>query len=365
MKNIKSILGLTALFTFFMVNTTQAQLTLPRGSQKASVTQTVGITDIRIDYSRPSVKGREIWGKLVPYGMKNLGFGTAKESPWRAGANENTIIQFSTDITVEGKSLKAGTYGLHMVPFENGDVTIIFSNNSTAWGSFFYSPDEDALQVSIKSNETYPTELLTFDFIDVTSNSATAALKWGTKEIPFKIEVAVNNIVISNIKNELQSTPGFSNQSWRQAANFSLNNGGDLEEALSWINASISGQFFSQKNYNNLLTKSRILAKMDRQEESLKFMDEAASLANKRQLNAMGYQMLNQKQYDLAVKFFKMNIKNNPKDANGYDSLGEAYKTMGEKKNAVKYLKKALALNPSAAVKANSEKLLQELGVKI
>jgi hypothetical protein len=88
-----------------------AQLNVPSGSQKATVSQRVGITDISITYSRPSVNAREIWGKLVPYGMNNLGFGTAKESPWRAGADENTTIAFTHDVTIEGKNLKAGTYG--------------------------------------------------------------------------------------------------------------------------------------------------------------------------------------------------------------------------------------------------------------
>jgi len=366
MKNIKFTLGIAVLTTLFMVSTSSyAQLTLPRGSQKATISQTVGISDISITYSRPSVKGREIWGKLVPYGMNNLGFGTAKESPWRAGADENTVIKFSSDVSIEGKSLKAGTYGLHMVPFENGDVTIIFSSNSTAWGSFFYKPEEDVLKVTVKSNKISNVELLTFDFIDVTANSTTAALKWSTKEIPFKIEVAVSELVLTNIKNELQNSPGFSNQSWVQAANYALNNGGDLDEALNWVNKSISGQFFSEKKATNLLLKSRILAKMGKLDESIKIIDEASLIANKRELNAMGYQMLNQKQYDLAIKFFKMNIKNDPKDPNSFDSLGEAYKTIGDKKNAIKNLKKALSLNPPAAVKVNSEKLLRALGVKI
>jgi len=127
-----------------------AQLSFPSGSQHANVSQRVGITDITISYSRPSVKGREIWGKLVPYGMNNLGFGTASESPWRAGADENTTISFTHDVTVEGKTLKAGTYGLHMIIYEDGKATIIFSNNSTAWGSFFYEPKEDALRVDVQ-----------------------------------------------------------------------------------------------------------------------------------------------------------------------------------------------------------------------
>lgn len=366
MKTINLIIGIVSFVILsFTGNSTFAQLTLPRVSQQASVSQKVGITTITINYSRPNVKGRKIWGKLVPYGMKNLGFGTAKESPWRAGADENTTIAFSDDVSIEGKPIKAGIYGLHIVPYENGDATIIFSNNSTAWGSFFYNPNEDALRVNVKSKPINNEELLTFDFIKATPNSTTIALKWSTKEIPFKIEVPVTNIVMTNIRKELQNSQGFSNQSWVQAANFALNNGGDLNEALNWINKAISGQFFSQKTATNLLIKSRILAKMGKQDASIKILDEASSMANKRQLNAMGYQMLNQKQYDLAIKFFKLNVKNNPSDPNCYDSLGEAYKTIGNKRNAIKNLKKALSLNPPDNVKANSEKLLKELGVKI
>lgn len=366
MKNIKSTIGIALLFTLLLMGSTSfAQLNLPRGSQKASVSQTVGITDISIKYSRPSVKGRTIWGALVPYGMNNLGFGTAKESPWRAGADENTTISFSHEVSIDGKTLKAGTYGLHVIPFENGDATIVLSNNSTSWGSYFYNPEEDALRVNVKSKEISNVEFLTYEFSAVSPNSTMVSLKWSTKEIPFTIEVPVTKIVTKSIKQELQNSPGFSNQSWIQAANFALNNDGDLNEALKWVNASISGQFFSQKNANNLLLKSRILAKMGNKEESLIVLDEASAMANKRQLNAMGYQMLNQQNYKLALKFFKLNIKNDPKDPNSYDSLGEAYKTMGDKKNAIKNLKKALSMNPPAAVKANSEKLLKELGVKI
>ncbi len=132
---IKKNIFITTIFAAILLFSTSlfAQLNTPRGSQRATVKQTVGITSIAINYSRPSVKGREIWGKLVPYEMNNLGFGTAKESPWRAGADENTIIKFSDDVTIEGQPLKAGKYGLHMVIKENGDADVIFSNNSTSW----------------------------------------------------------------------------------------------------------------------------------------------------------------------------------------------------------------------------------------
>ena len=128
------------LSLFFSITPSYAQLKTPRGSQQATVNQRVGLTDIYISYSRPQVNKREIRGKLVPYGMNNLGFGTAEQSPWRAGANENTIIKFTNDITLEGTPVKAGKYGLHMVVHENGDADIILSKNYTAWGSYFYDP---------------------------------------------------------------------------------------------------------------------------------------------------------------------------------------------------------------------------------
>ncbi len=341
---------------------TFAQLDTPRGSQAATVSQRIGITDIYVKYSRPSVNDREIWGKLVPYGMNNLGFGTATESPWRAGANENTIIKFTDDVTIEGQALKAGKYGLHMVIHEDGKATVIFSKNHSAWGSFFYDPAEDALRVDVVTNEIPHTELLTFDFVNVDATSATAVLNWEKKQIPFKVEADVSGTVLAGIRNDLKGQKGFNRQNWEQAANFALNNNGDLNEALGWIDAAIAGQFFSQKTFNNLAIKGRIQNKLGNTQEYATLMDEASGMANTNQLNTLGYQMLTAKDYERALKYFKLNVANNPDNANCHDSLGEAYKTVGDKENAIKHLKKSLSLNPAANVKANSEKLLKELG---
>mgnify|MGYP000583499246 CR=1 FL=1 len=201
MKHYNSIVYVVLFVTSLLTTTSlNAQLNLPIGSQKASVSQTVGITNVSINYSRPSVNGREIWGALVPYGMNNLGFGTAKESPWRAGANENTTIKFTSDVNVEGKPLSAGKYGLHIAVKEDGGATVIFSKNHTAWGSFFYNPNEDALRVEVKTQTIPHVEQLTYNFIDVTPNSATAVLNWEKKQIPFKIEVDVTNVVLADIR---------------------------------------------------------------------------------------------------------------------------------------------------------------------
>ncbi|NNE78487.1 MAG: DUF2911 domain-containing protein [Pricia sp.] len=358
----KKSIVLSALTLLCFSTNAFSQLDLPRGSQMAKVSQRIGITDVTIVYSRPSVKEREIWGQLVPYGMNNLGFGTAKESPWRAGANENTVITFTDDVKIEGKDLEAGKYGMHMVVEENDMATIIFSKDYEVWGSYFYEPSHDALRVDVNTKQIEHAEQLTFVFDKVDTTSAIAALEWGKKQIPFKIEVDVTDIVLADIRKKLQDSPGFNRQTWEQASTYAMNNGGDLDEALGWINNAIHGQFYSQKNFNNMAIKSQILYKMGKKDEALAMVDEMGEMANTNELNNLGYQLLNMGEHDKALKYFKLNVKNNPKDANVYDSLGEAYKVRGDKKNAVKHLKKSLSLNPPANVKANSEKLLKELG---
>jgi hypothetical protein len=338
-----------------------AQLTLPAGSQKASVSQTVGITNMSITYSRPSVKGREIWGKLVPYGMNNLGFGTAKESPWRAGANENTTIEFSSEVTVEGKPLAAGTYGLFVVVKKDGSATVIFSKNHTAWGSFFYKPSEDALRVEVQTKTIPHVEQLTFAFNDVTPNSATAVLNWEQKQIPFKIEVDVTNVVLADIRRKLQDSPGFNKQTWEQAAAFSMNNGGDLEEALGWINNAIAGQFYSQQDFNNTNIKAGILSKMGKQQEALAVYERYLPNANLLETHQLGRQFIQLGQKDKALEVFKMNAKKHPNTWPVDYGLARGYSAKGNFKNAIKHIKIALKRAPNqqskAAVEANLSKL--------
>lgn len=360
MNNYKLTTFFTCLLLIFSTSTF-AQLNTPRGSQQATVLQRIGVSDVSITYSRPSVKGREIWGKLVPYGMNDLGFGTSKAAPWRAGADENTTITFTHDAEIEGKKIKAGTYGFHIEVKPDNKATIILSHDSNSWGSYFYEASKDALRVDIETTNAPHHELLTYEFKEVTPNSATVSLAWEKKAFPFKVSFNVTDIVLNDFRDKSKGNTGFIRQNWERMARFSLNNGGDLNEALTWINGAISGNFYSQKTFQNLAVKGQILNKLGKKDEYVNLMDEASKLANTAQLNNLGYQMLNAKNYEYAIKFFKLNVANNPKDANSYDSLGEAYKTMGDKKNAIKNLKKSLSLNPPANVKANSEKLLGEL----
>lgn len=340
---------------------TYAQLDAPRGSQKATVSQRVGITDIYIKYSRPKVDEREVWGKLVPYGMNNLGFGTAKESPWRAGANENTIIKFTDDVKIEGKDLKAGKYGFHIIVNADDTATLIFSKEYSAWGSYFYEPSEDALRVDVSTSEIPHTELLTYNFIEVDKNYTVAALQWEKKQISFKIEVNVTDVVLNNFREEFKGQGGFQRQNWEQAANFALNNDGDLTEALGWIDGAISGQFFSQKTFNNLQIKSNILEKMEKVNEASTIMDEALEYATIFQVHQYGRTLIGKGEKDKALEVFKMNAKNNKDTWPVYYGLARGYSALGDHKKALSHLKIALNNAPNDAskgrVQANIEKL--------
>lgn len=353
--------GMLMVMTLFTGIEATAQLDLPRGSQMAKVEQTVGITDISIKYSRPSVNGREIWGKLVPYGMNNLGFGTASESPWRAGANENTIIKFADDVTVEGQAIPAGKYGLHMVIHPDNRATVILSKDYEAWGSYFYDPADDALRVDVNMEDIPHTEQLTFVFNEVTANSTVAALQWEKKQIPFKIEVDVPTIVLADIRHKLQDSPGFQRATWEQAANYALNNGGDLEEALGWISGTIEGTFYSDKNFNNMSTKAQILDKLGRTDDANAVMNEALGMATVFETHGYGRWLIGQGRAEQAMEVFMMNAQNHKGEWPVDYGLARAYSAMGEYNKALEHLKIAETRAPDAlnknAITANIAKL--------
>ncbi len=344
-------------------NPLAAQLDLPRASQKATVSQRIGISEVQIAYSRPAVAGRPVWGQLVPYGMNNLGFGTATESPWRAGADENTVITVQHDAMVEGKALPAGSYGLHMVVYENGGATVIFSKKNTAWGSFFYDPADDALRVDVPTREVPQTEFLTYGFEALSPTSATIAMSWEKKQIPFRIEFDTPAIVMEDIRRKLENQEGFNRQTWEQAAEYALNNGGNLDEALAWIDAAIAGQFFSQPSFANLSLKSQILDRQGKKDEALALMDQALDLANVFEVHAYGRQLIAQGQKERALGVFQRNARQH-KDTWPVDyGLARGYSALGQYARALKHLKLAEKRAPDAlnrdAIVANIAKLEQ------
>ncbi len=340
-------------------------LTIPPdgGNKKASVSERIGITDVTIHYDRPGVKGREgkIWGGLVHTGFKDLGFGTSKAAPWRAGANENTTITFSTDVMIDGKMLKAGTYGF-FVAMGEGDATLIFSNNHTSWGSFFYKEGEDALRVTVKTvplNESV--ERLKYEFMDQTESSAVVALIWEKLKIPFKIDVDYINTQLESFRRELRSSEGFGPDAWVQAVNFCVEHNTNLDEALVWSDYAISGVFVGQKNFKTLSAKASVLSKMNRAAEADALMKDAMPLASMQELHQYGRQLMRQKRFPEALEAFKLNAQKNPNVFTTNMGLMRGYSATGDYKNALKYAKAAQLQAPDKGNKDALEKFIPML----
>ncbi|MEP6514299.1 MAG: DUF2911 domain-containing protein [Parafilimonas sp.] len=352
----------TLLVILFVQHSLNAQLTVSPngGNKKASVSERIGITDVTIHYDRPHVNGREgkIWGSLIHVGYTDLGFGTSKAAPWRAGANENTTIEFSGDVKVEGKPLKAGMYAF-FVAYDPNECTLIFSNNSTAWGSFFYNEKEDALRVKVKPVAADKSvEWLKYEFINQTENSATVALEWEKLMIPFKVEVDYIQAQLASFRRELQSDKGFQWQAWQQAAQFTVDNNVDLQEGLLWADYSINGQFVGEKNFQTLSTKAEILTKLNRTSEADGLMKEALPMAKMAELHAYGRQLLTQKRSKEAFDVFKMNYDKNPNTFTTNMGMARASSAMGNYKEALKYANAALPQAPDAGNKSNVERII-------
>jgi len=336
-------------------------VTTPRAlSPAAMVGQTVGISTVTVTYSRPSVKGRDIWGAQVPYGYTVIPFGTANPAPWRAGANENTVITFSHPAKVEGRGVPAGSYGLFFAVNKDNSAELVLSKDYKAWGNFFYEPSHDLMRVKIQTAEVPMTEMLTYEFVNNTRTTTELHLRWEKKLFPVKMEFAVDDIVIANAEAELQGAIGFNFQSYLTAVNYAMQNNVALDKSLVWVDKAVA----INKSFATLNAKAGVLRKMGKNEEADKLKEEAVAIGNENDLNVYGYQLLNQNQFDKGIEVLTLVTQRYPKSANAWDSLGEAYYLKGDKKNAKVYFTKSLTLNPPEATKANSEKYLKMIAEK-
>ena len=244
------------------------------GNKKASVSERVGLTDITIHYDRPAVKGREgkIWGQLIPVGFIDPGFGSSKAAPWRAGANENTTIEFSKPVRIEGQPLAAGKYGF-FVAWDPTDPVLIFSKNSGSWGSYFYDEKEDALRVKVKPQpKATSSEWLKYEFENQSENGANIVLSWEKMSIPFKVETDYINDQLESFRQELRTEKGFIWQSWQQAALWCLQRNVNLPQALLWSDSATSPGFGGDRSFSAWSTKAQLLEKLGRADEAAKIM---------------------------------------------------------------------------------------------
>lgn len=332
MKNqVQLLIGAIFLFFFFTLSlSAQQDLTLPDASQHAVVVQQIGMCEIKIDYHRPGVKGREVWGKLVPYNQV-----------WRAGANENTTISFSKDVLIDGKNVPAGIYGLHTIPTEN-DWTIILNKDYRAWGSFFYKEENDLMRFNIRPVSSDFQEWLMYTFDEVAPNSAIVSLNWEKLKVPFKIEIDLHKQMLDEMAIQLTGIPGFFWQGWNQAANYCYINGLALEQGLKWADHSIG----INKNATNLFTKSLILTDLNKTDEAAEIKNEAFSIATEAEMNNLGYQLMNGGKINDALEVFQKNTELFPESWNVWDSLAEGYMNKGDKQQAIQYYTKALGMSP-------------------
>lgn len=338
-------------------------ITLPEPSPRATVSQTIGVTEVTVTYHRPSVLKREIWGTLVPYGFNDLGFGTSKAAPWRAGANENTVISFQHDVVVAGSPLPAGTYGLFMAIAPDGTVTVIFSHDAGSWGSFFYDESHDALRVPVKWEDAPFREQLTYDFSDVSKDSAVLALSWERKRIPIPLKVHTDANVVATLKDELTSSKGFLSQSWTAAADYLLANNLDPALALTWAQTAVSGRSVGEKTFTTLSTEADALEKVGRADEAKAVMDDALKLAKVLEIHQYGRRLIARGQAQRALEVFKLNAQLHPDAWPVNYGLARGYSAVGDYKAALEALLKAQGQVPegdaanASAVKANLEKL--------
>ena len=329
-KRIPAAFGLVLLLAASASFAQSTQLNIPRDSQRASVTQRVGITDITVNYHRPLVKGRTIWGKVVPYGQV-----------WRAGANENTTITFTDPVTIEGKTLEKGTYGLHMLPNQD-EWTVIFSKVNTAWGSFTYKESEDALRVNVKPQAAEMEEALAYEIDQPTENSAVITMRWEKVAVPFKVGVDVNNIVDASLKAQMRGLPQYTWDGWDDAANYLLAHKVSLDEALEFSNRSIG----SEPRYENYNTKSQILEAMGKKDEAKVAHDKAIEIATPIQLHQYAFALKGQKKDAEAYAVWKKNFQQHPDMWFTHSGMARVYSAQGDFDNAVKEMKLAEAAAP-------------------
>jgi hypothetical protein len=327
----------------------QNDLNLPDVSQAAEVKQRIALTDITVKYHRPLVNGRKIWGGLVPYGKV-----------WRVGANENTTIEFSDPVSVEGQPLAKGIYGLHMIP--NPDSwTVIFSKSNTAWGSYSYKQEEDALRVNVKPRPLAEMkEALEFEFEDLKPESTAVTLKWEKLGVPFTVSIKDADQTLQNIRAQLKGRGQFTWQALDEGAQFCLTRKINLDEALRWADASIQ----NEERFDNLSTKADILKALNRSDEAKAVWNHALEMATAVQLYSYGRGLQFKKQGPEAMEIFQAVAKRFPQTVYGYLAQARIKSAAGDFAGATAEATQAQSAAPTDAQKQSIKALIDRLQSK-
>ena len=236
-----------------------AQFETPQPSPKATLSQRVGLTDVTLSYSRPSVKGRAIWGELVPM-----------DKPWRTGANQATTITFSDDVTIEGQKLAAGTYSIVTIPGKD-EWTVAFNNDTKLWWETEYDAAKDALRVKVKAEAAPMLETFHIGFPSISATGAVLAIEWEKVRVPVKLGVEVDG----KLAKSLAAAEASAWQSPLMTARYYFEQANNRPEAWKWLEKSIS----ANRNWANVSRKARFYAAEGKTAEAVKAGDEALALA--------------------------------------------------------------------------------------
>jgi tetratricopeptide (TPR) repeat protein len=321
-------------------------LTLPQVSPRAVVTERIGLTDVTIVYHRPQANGRTIFGDVIAY-----------DRVWRAGANDNTMIEFADPVAIEGHALAAGRYGVHMIPGAS-EWTVIFSKNATSWGSFSYDPAEDALRVKVKPADCPFHEALTFEFTDLAPDAAVVSMAWERVRVPFRIGVDTKAITVASLRNELRHLPGFKGEAWLDAALYCLDNAVNYDEALRWVDHAIQ---LDQESFDSLDLKSQILDRLGRHEEAAALQARALRMATPQQMFGYGDRLLREKKMSDARTVFGRMTREHPEEWRNWYGLARVQVAEGDRAGAKKSLEEALAHAGQPGQKAGIRRLLERL----
>lgn len=256
----QGILSLVAMISLTTGAALAQQVRFPSPSSGAVVKQTIGITDVTITYSRPGVKGREIWGKLVPF-----------NELWRTGANAATVMEVSDEVMIEGQKLPAGKYSFFTIPAQTGDWTLVVNKNPNLGGTAGYKQEEDVFRAKVKA-QMMPTsrEWLEFSFEDLSDSAATMVLYWERLRLPVKMTVNTNDLAFAKARTAVSAGQG-ANIGF---ANYALQTNSNLDEALKMIDASIA----VQETYRNHVIKARLLEKMGKKADAVKFLEKGVAM---------------------------------------------------------------------------------------
>jgi TolA-binding protein len=330
----------------------QPALRLPDASPAATTGQTIGITDIAIKYHRPAVNKRKIFGGLVPYDVM-----------WRAGANENSTISFSTPVKVEGQSVPAGTYGLFLIPGQS-QWTVVLSKFTGDWGTYNYDPAEDALRATVTPlalNDSQ--ERMAFTFDDLTNNSANASMRWEKVRVPIKIEVDVPATVRASMRNELRGGKHWNGDAWAAAARFEMRNG-DLDTASKYADTALA----LGNTTNALRTKAAILEKRGDTKAAAELRDRAKQNYNEGEIiNYGAYGLIGDKKYDEAITLLNNFISTHPNSHEtwrAYTALGDAWAAKGDQAKAREAFDKAMAAAHDFTERTEVQDSLNSLGAE-